>query len=205
MQVAQDRRRWVRAVLAYTFGGLASAILVGAVLGTSGRIVGTPRDASILWFIAVVSLLCAAREARWLTFDVPQRHVQTEPRWAMEFGIVPGAAMWGFHIGLGVATRVSFSGFWVVVLTILVLREPLHGALLMSTYWLGRAMPVVIAPLGLAAANGHVRPERLQELYGRKDIWRRMQVSGLLWWCAVTAAVAAGYTGAILPVPSGTR
>lgn len=54
--------------------------------------------------------------------------------------------MWGFHIGLGFATRLTFGGYWMLVAVVVALGEPLSGAAIMVAYWLGRTLPNWAAP-----------------------------------------------------------
>ncbi|MCI0627778.1 MAG: hypothetical protein L0387_40035 [Acidobacteria bacterium] len=134
--------------------GCLSAILVGAALGTAGRWLGSDRTGPIAFCLAgFVATIVAAREWGWISFPLPERKCQTEKVWAHEFGFVIASAMWGFHIGLGFATRVTYGGFWVLVAIALALGDSLFAAVLMLLYWLGRALPLWVAPVLLKSVQ----------------------------------------------------
>ncbi len=99
-----------------------------------------------LYIVSVLSLFLAAREWGWITFTLPESKRQSEKAWAHRFGFVTASAMWGFHIGLGFATRINFGGFWVLVVLAIVLADPFYAAVLILLYWWGRALPVWIGP-----------------------------------------------------------
>jgi hypothetical protein len=144
---ALDRthRLWCKAAAAYTVSGVVTAACIGAVLAVLGRTIGlTPRHTMV--GIAVLSVIFAARELGWITFELPQVRRQTNRMWAMQFGFVPGAAMWGAHIGIGFATVINHGGFFVLVAFALSLDAKL-SSILMATYWVGRTLPIWLTPL----------------------------------------------------------
>lgn len=150
------------------------------LLGAVGRLLGgKPTGGAAFYLIGIFALLLAAREWGWIDFRLPERKCQTEKVWAHEFGFVVASAMWGLHIGLGFATRVTYGGFWILVAVTLALGDPIYGALLMLAYWLGRALPVWIAPVlltsdsdamelpGAIFANGSL----FHSLVGLASVW----------------------------------
>ncbi len=141
------RGLWFRSVLAYTAGGFVSATLTGMALGLVGRWLGVGAAADVpFYFISILALIIAAGEWGWICFRLPERKLQTEKFWAHEFGFIMASAMWGLHIGLGFATRVTYGGFWLLVTVALAMGDPTYGSILMLVYWLGRALPVWVAP-----------------------------------------------------------
>lgn len=128
--------------------------MVGMALGAGGRwIGGDPAGGVVFYLVGFSALVLAGREWGLIKFRMPERTCQTEKFWAHEFGFVLASAMWGFHIGLGFATRVTFGGFWVLVAIALALGDPAYGAVLMLMYWLGRALPVWVAPALLRSSS----------------------------------------------------
>jgi hypothetical protein len=93
--------------------------------------------------------------------------------------------MWGLHIGFGFATRVTYGGFWVLVIVALVLGNPLFSAMLMLLYWLGRALPVWIAPLLLGADS-----ERAAMPAESQEVYHRITAFGLMWVACVAVLFA---------------
>lgn len=145
--MAQGKKLWLRCVVAYTVAGSASAIMVGLGLGQIGHWLGGENHIGTkLYLVSLLSLLFAAREWGWIDFRLPELRRQSEKAWVHHFGFVMGAGMWGFHIGLGFATRVNFGGFWVLAALAVVLASPLYGGALMLLYWVGRAVPVWFGP-----------------------------------------------------------
>lgn len=136
---------WCRAVAAYLLGGIPTSLLAGLVVGTTGLLISGGQF-TILVSLAVAALVLMARELSFIWFRLPQVWRQTHKQWAFQFGMVPAAAMWGAHIGIGFATVIKHGGFFVLV-GFAFLSGPLQAALLMSIYWFGRALPIVVAPL----------------------------------------------------------
>jgi cytochrome c biogenesis protein CcdA len=157
-KVAQGQTLWRRCVVAYIAAGSVSAIVIGLLLGEIGRVFTEyhGRDHHLLvklYIVSVLSLLLAAREWGWINFRLPEARRQSEKAWAHRFGFVTASAMWGFHIGLGFATRINFGGFWVLVVLALAMANPCYGAVLILLYWWGRALPVWIGPKFVASVN----------------------------------------------------
>lgn len=136
---------WRRAATAYLLGGIVSAGLVGLLVGAIGLLVPGDRTASLL-LVAAAAAVLMAREFKLLWFRLPQLWRQTDLHWAFHFGVVPAAAMWGVHLGIGFATTIKHGGFYVLI-AFAFLLGPWLGALLMSIYWFGRALPILMAPL----------------------------------------------------------
>jgi len=182
-------RQWLRCVLLYTGAGSLSALLIGALLGEVGRWVGGPRiGATVFYFVGLSALLLAAREWDCIRFHLPERKRQTERYWAHEFGFLGASAMWGLHIGFGFATRITYGGFWILVLIALAVGDPGYGALLMLVYWLGRASPVWIAPrLTKSASDAAQLPSAVLV---PQSLYQRIVGVSLLWSAAVAMALA---------------
>lgn len=171
---------WLKAVSAYTVGGLVTGACAGALLGTLGQVVLLNRSyvlygASML--IAALALVLAAREFNLVRFRLPQVYRQTQKIWAVEYGVVTASAMWGSHIGLGFATVVQHGGFFVLVLFAGVLG-PVKGALVMAAYWFGRTLPLWFArALSLDQCNA---PELMRLLLVDRAVYRYAAAAGLV-------------------------
>lgn len=183
VKVAHDRRRWLEAATAYTAAGLLSAAGVGAALGGLGGrlagVLGAERWAApSLAAAAAAAALLAAREWGWLAFPLPERRLQTEKYWYQVFGHRLGAAMWGLHLGLGFATRVNYGGLWVLAAAAVALGDAGFGSLLLAVYWLGRALPVWVAPAVLSIRVLEPGP-LVDALLRDKSLYHRLQGAAL--------------------------
>lgn len=156
--------------------------MIGRVLGG-----GTVRGIAF-YLIGFLSLVLAAREWGWIRFRLPERKLQTEKVWVHEFGFVSASAMWGLHIGLGFATRVTYGGFWVLVAVALVLGEPLYGAAVMLAYWLGRALPVWVAPALIPSDSEAI--ELSDAIFEHRLVYHRVMGIALVWSAAVIVLLA---------------
>lgn len=159
--------------------------LAGAQLQTSGEWRRLP-----LLVAAILAFLLAAREWGWISFPIPERRRQTEKVWAHQFGFVGASALWGFDIGLAFATRVTYGGFWALVGVILALGSPLYGATLMLVYWLGRVLPVWLAPVlnWSGSDSSHLAVEILADGW----VFRRLSGVALLWSGGIAVLLAMG-------------
>jgi hypothetical protein len=142
-----NRRLGLRATLAYTMAGLVSAVTIGTLLGVLGgysiRLMNIPQlRIPSFELTTLFALILAARELGWIRFSLVGAKCQTNRNWAYEFGFVRAASMWGFHIGLGFATVITYGGFWFLVSAIVAVGSPTFGALVMGVYWLGRSLPL---------------------------------------------------------------
>ena len=135
-----DLRSWIRTTGVYTLSGLASSALVGAGLALAAMplsaFAGLERG-----IVIGVAIVFAARELGALRFRLPQRDCQTNRTWVRDYGWTSAAAMWGFHIGLGFATVITYGGYYALLGLVVMFGEPLYGATLLGVYWLGRVLP----------------------------------------------------------------
>ena len=126
-------------------------------------------------------MLLAARELGWLAFPLPERKRQTEKYFAHEFGFVVGSAMWGLHIGLGFTTHITYGGFWMLVAADVAIGDPLYGSLLMMTYWLGRSLPVWMAPTLWTSGAEDI----IEQLVSVRGVYRQIVGLALLWLAGI--------------------
>jgi hypothetical protein len=187
--VARYRKLWFRSVVAYTIGGYFSAALVGVVLGTIGSALPWEGARVIAFYlIGILSLLLAAREWGWIDFRLPERKQQTEKVWVHSFGFVTASFMWGLHIGLGFATRITYGGFWILVAIAIVVGDPLYSTIIMLVYWTGRALPVWLAPRSVASdAEAADLPAKV---FADGLVYHQVVGIALVWSAAVIALFA---------------
>jgi hypothetical protein len=183
------RRFWLSAVLAYTLGGLASSIALGSVLGWSGGWLRQLTDSkAMLLACGLAATVLAAREAKLISFPLPQRRRETEGRWPFRVGIIRGAALWGLHIGLGYRTWVNYGGFFSLNMVILSHGGPVYGALLMSSYWLGRALSAWVAP-ALSPPRGGDTLLFIRDIKAAQPVLSFLHTCGLLWIAGISVAM----------------
>ena len=183
LRVADDERHlWFRSALGYTTFGLLAAAVVGYLIGSVGHIIH-PYEGFGFIVVSIASLVLILRELGLIWFPLPQFRRQTDKFWAWEHGIVPAASMWGAHIGLGFATVVAHGGFYLLVMLTIFLG-PTKGALLYATYWLGRTLPIWLAPK-VCAFDGNINPV-MQSVLDSRGALRNIAVVGM-----VLAGVAA--------------
>jgi hypothetical protein len=186
--VARNYNLWFKTTLAYTIAGAFSSVLVGLVLGATGKVIGLGGAAIALYSVGILSLILAGREWGWINFRLPERKLQTEKVWAHDFGFVMASAMWGLHIGLGFATRITYGGFWVLVAVILVLGDVRFGAIVMLCYWVGRALPLWLAPLLLSKEE---TANLSESIFDHRLVFHRVSGIGLVWSAGLTILLAA--------------
>lgn len=182
-------RMWRRAILAYTLGGVATASIVGLTLGVLGAVARslglTP--ALAMWLFTAWALILALRELGLPSYALPQVPRQTDKMWAMRFGFVTGAGMWGSHIGLGFATVIRHGGIYAIAGCALFL-DPLKTALLMATFWIGRTLPIWATPLLTSdERDGSIVMDMLLK---RADAYRICAFAGLASMGAIAASLA---------------
>lgn len=136
---------WLKAVTAYTGAGLVTAAAVGLSIGALGVSVADLSPNVFLAVMIVVAAVLIGREVGLLDITLPQIKLQTEKMWFVRFGVVTAAGMWGAHIGLGFFTVIQHGGIFVVGASSLH-YGPAIGAALMAAFWLGRTLPIWLAP-----------------------------------------------------------
>lgn len=192
LRVADKAHRvWRSASLAYTLGGVATASIVGLALGLMGaaaRSVGLTPALAMSLFTAC-ALILALRELGLPSYALPEVPRQTDKMWAMRFGFVTGAAMWGSHIGLGFATVIRHGGIYAVAGCAFFL-DPLQTALLMVTFWIGRTLPIWATPLLTNdEQDGSVVMDLLLE---RSDAYRICAFAGVASMGVIAATLTLG-------------
>jgi hypothetical protein len=183
--VKAARRNWVEAVVAYSVSGAITSALVGALLGKIGQRL---HSRAAVYALLPVVLALAARELGFLRFALPEWKRQTDPGWIRDYGFVMASAMWGFHLGIGFVTRITFGGFWALTLLALSLGGVKFGIGLLLTYWSARALSVLLAPVmfrmkDICDVSLAVLDERL--------VCKQLAGVGLVWAVAITLIVVA--------------
>ena len=166
-----NRMTWGVAVLAHAVGAIASAALLGLMLGVLGILargaLGGMLPATFLPLIAALGgaalVASALREGGVVSIRLPTLQRQT-PQWIKrQFGLVWSALLWGADLGQGWTTHILYTGYYALVLWAVVHATPGHSALVFAAFGLGRALPVLVAGAGARARSGVAHPLRLTQ------------------------------------------
>jgi|SRR5947207_10677441 len=177
--MARNREIWIKCVVAYTVAGAVSAMTVGFLLGAIGRKLGTGHLSAKLFVLAALYLVLALRDLGCVRFPLPERRCQTEKVWAHQFGFGIAAAMWGFHIGLSFATWATFGSSFIVATFSLIVGDPVFAGVLMLTYWLGRVIPLWMAPILISSGREAVESPAI--ILKQRRTYQRMSALALTW------------------------
>ena len=192
--MAEERRRWLGNVAAYTVAGAATSVLVGAALGLLGAAVFPDGVGTVGIAVAIaVALLALARDSGAAAVPLPQVGRQTDGLWAKRFGARTAAVLWGLDLGFVFTTWLNLSGPWLLATLAVLSGDPMFGGALFVAYWLGRALSVWMAPVLMPTAS---ETHRLMESLDRqRHLFRSLHVAGLVWTTAVLALfIATGTT-----------
>lgn len=170
----------------YSLAGVITAGATGVVLGALGGWLNLTELGSWRSYgISLLAVVLAARDLGIVEFYLPAPQCQTQKRFANNRGFNWAVVAWGAHIGLGFATRISYSGFWLIVAMAVTVGDPVYGAALLILYWLGRALSVWLAPLLL--------PPQIQvsgivaALKGSRHWYHWLSGAALIWSAAAAA------------------
>jgi hypothetical protein len=183
--------QWLAAVATYSAAGLISSGVTGFLIGESGSWLMNPMLARLLLalILPMAAIISAAREIGLIRFPVPERKVQTESLWMNRFGPLQAAAMWGFHLGFGFTTRVTYMGYWLLVLSIFALHDAKVGAALLGIYWLGRALPIWLAPLLVSRDDTSLGTTIMGHALSSRPVFQALQFMGDITLAAVMLGV----------------
>lgn len=140
------RLLWFRCAALYTVFGLLSSVAVGAAAGAIGGLLSLPNVRWIPLGVGAVAILLLLRELGAIRIRLPERPWQTNRAWAYSHGFAVASAMWGFHIGVGFATVVTYGGYYAMALAVVAEGSVVYGCGIFGAYWLGRATPLWILP-----------------------------------------------------------
>jgi hypothetical protein len=149
----EKRSRYRLALLLHILAATASAAVVGLAAGTLGYLLGAPWGTGGLIAVALAAALYAFRELGGVPIPVPDRHKQV-PLWWRTFYSPPVAGMlYGFGIGVGYLTYLSFGTYFVVTIAAGATGDPLVGAALTAPFGLGRGLSVALANLRAGSSS----------------------------------------------------
>ncbi|MDQ4142852.1 MAG: hypothetical protein M3198_03755 [Actinomycetota bacterium] len=140
-----SRSRYVTSIVLHALGATVAAGLVGLLAGSLGALTGAPWG-TIGWLVVGGSaLVYALREIFRLPIPVPDRHRQVPLWWRSFYSPPVTAVLYGFGLGIGYLTYLSFGTYFVVTIAALAGGNPLMGMVLCAPFGLARALSVVLA------------------------------------------------------------
>jgi hypothetical protein len=186
------RTRWGRTVIWYTLGSTAGGLVVGAGSGLVGAGLWRLTSPSPTALGLVVVGACATGLLLDLGVGgtrVPSRRRQVNEDWLGHYrGWVYGTGF-GFQLGTGVATTVTTSAVYVMVVLAVLSGSIGRGLLIGAVFGFVRAVPI------LTVGRAH-DPERLRAVLGRAHaiagVSRLLAVGGLFLVAAAGLAVLVG-------------
>ena len=143
------RSRYYAALTLFAIGATLAAGLVGLIAGALGMLAQAPWGTTGWIVIAIAALIYALREIFELPIPVPDRHRQVPLWWRSFYSQRVTAVLYGFGLGIGYLTYLSFGTYFVVTIAAFVGGDPLVGAALCAPFGLGRALSVIAANRGL--------------------------------------------------------
>lgn len=146
--------------------------------------------------LPLAGLVVAARDIGWLHFRIPERKLQTERTWFHHFGVIAAAAMWGIHVGLGFATRITFMGFWLLSAAVVLVGSGSLGAFVFLGYWVGRALPLWLLPLLDMRGDQGIGVAAMDQALGARYLFERVRCIASI--CLVAAMLKAGLQSPII-------
>ena len=183
-----SRNRYHSTLALHALGATAAAALVGLVAATIGMLLGAPWGAAGWLVVAGAALVYCAREMFGLPIPVPDRHQQVPLWWRSFYSPSVTAVLYGFGLGIGYLTYLSFGTYFVVTIAAFASGSPLIGAALCAPFGLARALSVAVANRG-ATADGPSGIDRVDDLAGTR--WPKLvNAAALLVVSAVAAVVA---------------
>jgi hypothetical protein len=181
--VCGSRQRQRVALAGFALGAIAASALVGATLGALGAALG----AQLALVAAVLALLAAAREARLVSFPLPQLRRQVPERWRFELPLPVWSVGYGAGLGAGFLTFQPVATFWVACAAAVALANPLAAAACFAAFGAGRAVMAAWPRRGHEDATAAV-----ESLAGRRRFLLVANVVVLILCAALLSAPSAG-------------
>jgi hypothetical protein len=127
-------------------GALVGAAAAGMVLGLLGWAIQSLAHTSPAVIVAAagtVALAYSLRELGLADVPMPQFHRQVPTSWRYRYPPNVAALLYGVGLGTGVATFVRVATLYVVLIWIVLVGDPVFGALAMLPFGAMRGLPIV--------------------------------------------------------------
>jgi hypothetical protein len=186
------RTRWGRTVVWYTLGSAAGGLVIGAgsaVVGTGLRQLASPSPSAVGLVVVGACAIGLLMDLGVGGAGVLSRRRQVNENWLGHYrGWVYGTGF-GFQLGTGVATTVTTSAVYVMLVLAVLSGSVGHALLIGAVFGVVRAVPI------LTVGRAH-NPERLRAVLSRAHAIAGMSrfaaAGGLFLVAAASLAVLVG-------------
>src|ERR1022692_646132 len=142
------RARLVSALIVHSFGYVTGASAIGLVLGGFGNLFQRVllvrlSEMNLSLIIGVACVVSAGRELRLFPVPLPQSTWQVPIDWR-QMPLLIMSFTYAFVLGLGVATRIPASSFFIVLVWAMFRGNVLLAAVVVGGFGLGRAVPFLL-------------------------------------------------------------
>jgi cytochrome c biogenesis protein CcdA len=154
-------------------GYLVGAAVTGGLLGAVGGLLMllTPVRLSgvhLLVVIGAVAVLYSLREAGLFRIPAPNTFRQVPAKWRLQLSARWLALAYGLELGAGLTTHAAVTTFYVAVCWVLLVGDPVVGAVGMTAYGLGRGLPIFL--IGRARTTNDDRSRLFDVLVNWKPV-----------------------------------
>jgi hypothetical protein len=198
--VVHGTRSWIVSLVTFAVGALATAAMVGLLLGA---LLPTGGAAALL-AAGCVALAYAAAELGLVRLPSPQLRRQVPQRWRERYPQPLTALLYGGGLGLGFVTYLPVATLLAVCAAVALVSGPLGGAAVLSGFGLGRAIVLAVSTRGVRTyecATG-----RVESLAGWEQGGRLRRTNGaalLLLGALLVLAATAGTAHAATKIDLG--
>ena len=138
------RFRYLRSVAIHTLAATVAAGTVGLLLGALGALVGGPWSPEGPMVLGAIAAIYAARELFRLPIPLPDRKAQVPAWWRSFYGPDVTAALYGFGLGPGFLTYLTFGTYAAVLAGSFIAADPLLGALISAPFGFARGLSILV-------------------------------------------------------------
>jgi hypothetical protein len=179
--------RWWRTVTSYVIASVAGGAVLGAALGTLGRLHGRGS-----WLLVTTAVIAVAAALADLLGRVPSQHRQVDETWLNRYRDWVIGAGFGVQLGFGAVTIVTSASTYLTWWFELACGSTLWGAVIGAGFGLARALPLLAMsgvrdPAALRRRNATIVTSL--PIARRVTVGAQLATAGLL---GVAAIVAVG-------------
>jgi hypothetical protein len=179
--------RWWRTVTSYVIASIAGGAVLGAALGTLGRLHGMGS-----WLLVTTAVIAVVAALADLLGRVPSRHRQVDETWLNRYRDWVIGTGFGVQLGFGAVTIVTSASTYLTWWFELACGSTLWGAVIGASFGLARALPLLAMsgvrdPAALRRRNAAIVTSL--PIARRVTVGAQLATAGLL---GVAAIVAVG-------------
>ena len=170
--------RWIKRALTYTGAAAMAGATMGFLMAQLGNYpLGRISGAGLLSGLALLAFVYSLHELGFLRLPVPSSGWQVPVEWA-NWGYYRSALVWGVTLGTGLATRMPFPAYFVLLGWLIVVGNPYYGLAVGGGYGFARAVPVLLAgTLQVTKHMGYANPVPIVQ---SRAVWHPLNGVALL-------------------------